>query len=93
MRRPVDRCRIYPTKGATMSTDLKDELRERICAILSEDQFQSMGHTEVSRALVGSAFAWRDFNGGIDDTRHAAKCLHDLVDEEAYHRGLNGGSK
>jgi hypothetical protein len=43
----------------------------------------SFDHVAVSKAMVKCAFAFRDFNGGIDDTCHAAKCMHDLVDEAA----------
>ena len=65
----------------TSPTDLKDQLRDRICDVLLEKPFKGMGHVAVSEALVESAFAWRDFNGGIGDTCHASKCLHELVDE------------
>lgn len=59
---------------------VKEELREAICDLLLKEPFMGMGHVAVSEALVASAFAWRDFNGGEADTRHAANCLHELVD-------------
>ncbi len=76
-------------KGLTMekrdktSVDLQNQLRERVCAVLFEEPFRQLNHVDISEALVQSAFAWRDFNGGIDDICHAAKCLHQLVDEAA----------
>jgi len=65
------------------SVDLQNKLRERLCAILLEEPFQQLNHVDISEALVHSAFAWRDFRGGIDDICHAAKCLHQFVDEAA----------
>ena len=77
-------------KGLTMekrdkkTVELQNQLRERLCAILLEKPFfQQLNHVDISKALVQSAFAWRDFRGGIDDICHAAKCLHQLVDEAA----------
>ena len=61
---------------------LQSDLRERICDILNDEPFiGQMDHTAIAEALVQSAFAWCDFNGGIDDTCHAAKRLHQLVDD------------
>ncbi|MEI7458866.1 MAG: hypothetical protein WCK15_05620 [Pirellula sp.] len=60
------------------------KFRERIRDILLEEPFLgrlAMDHTVVAEALIQSAFARYDFNGGIDDTCHAAKKLHRLVDK------------
>ena len=65
------------------NVELQNKLRERLCAILLEEPFQRLNHVDISEALVQSAFAWRDFSGGIDDICHAAMCLHQLVDEAA----------
>ena len=65
------------------SVELQNQLRERLCAVLSEEPFRQLNNVDISEAFVQSAFAWRDFNGGIDDICHAAKCLHQLVDEAA----------
>lgn len=74
------------TLKSKSTSKLKVELRDRICKILMEPDFIQMGSVAVSEALVESAFAWRDWNGGLDDVCHAAKSLHDLVDAEAARR-------
>jgi hypothetical protein len=64
------------------TTDLekaKDQLSARIDALCLEEPFLSMGHMAISQVLVSSAFACCDFNGGIDDSLHAAKRLHEMV--------------
>lgn len=69
----------------TQSTEInayQGQLRERICDILKDEPFLGkMDHLQIARALIDSAFTWCDYNGGIDDTCHTAKRLHDLVDE------------
>lgn len=68
--------------STTETQQLQNELRERICEIVQKQPFAGkIGHYEIAEAMVQSAFAWCDFNGGIDDTCHAAKRLHQLVDE------------
>lgn len=42
----------------------------------------------VSATLVKSAFAWCDYNSGIADNYHAAKCLHNLMDVAAAEQNL-----
>ena len=64
------------------ATKLPELLRERICDVVKEEPFfGQMDHFTIARTLVQIAFAWCDLNGGIDDTCHAAKQLHNLVDE------------
>ena len=67
----------------------KKKLRERLGDLYQEAEFLGMGSVAVSEVLIRSAFAWRDWNGGIDDTRHAAKVLRELVDEIEAER-ING---
>ncbi len=64
----------------------KDLFRERISDVSIEAPFFHMGHAEISEALMSSAFAWRDFGGGKEDSLYAAKSLHELVDSELARR-------
>lgn len=64
-------------------TDRKDLLREKLNQLIREDpELLKMSAVETSEALIGSAFAFRDYNGGAEDSRHAAQALHQLVDKE-----------
>ena len=69
------------------TVDLQDKLRSQICDILQSEPFLgSLSSTEIAQTLVASAFASCDFNGGLDDTCHAAKVLHGLVDDAGHVR-------
>jgi hypothetical protein len=57
----------------------KRKLRDRICDVFEEPEFLELGSVAISEVLIQSAFAWRDWNGGKDDTVHAAKVLRDLT--------------
>lgn len=65
------------------TVDLQDKLRSQICDILQSEPFLgSLSSTEIAQTLVASAFA----SCGLDDTCHAAKVLHGLVDDAGHVR-------
>ena len=69
------------------TVELRQKLRDHICDLLQADPFLgSLSHTDIAEALVNSAFAFSDFNGGLNDTCHAAKVMHQLVDEAGQKR-------
>jgi hypothetical protein len=72
--------------AVTSKRNRKVELRQMICDALTEPEYLGMTSVEISEALMECAFAWRDYGGGIDDTCHAAKSLHQFVDREGARR-------
>jgi hypothetical protein len=59
----------------------KRALRDAICDVFEKPEFRGLDHMAIAETLVASAFAWCDFNGGDADVRHAAKRLHEMVNE------------
>jgi hypothetical protein len=63
-------------------TALQDEQRKRITELLQKSPCAlRMRNAEISETLLKIAFAGWDQNGGVNDTCHTAKRLHEFVDE------------
>ena len=62
--------------------ELQFELREKISGVLVDATFTgSLDRMQMAESLIQSAFTLCDFGDGINDTQHAAKRLHELVDK------------